>query len=316
MCSFEWWFVTYLVSVHSPNQLWYIMDNVMQDIIQKKLCLTHYGLVMSYNDIDLGQHWLWWWLVAWWHQAITWTNDDLSVRSSDIRLRAISQEMPQPSVTTISLEISYPNFHSNLPGANKLIRYAFIQEILQKISIMSPPYWAIHWGVRDDRECTSASRVILSGHMAGAIAQLQYNCAAYDVCKWLGTLWPEGHICLCAFCAAYDVCKWLGTLWPEGHICLCAFCAAYDVCKWLGTLWPEGHICLCAFCAAYDVCKWLGTLWPEGHICLCALQCLILIIVQTFKMLARYILLSVYKIPSIIICGRVFSAYPFLSQIL
>ena len=29
-------------------------------------------------NIDLGQHWLAYWLVAWQHQAITWTNVDLS----------------------------------------------------------------------------------------------------------------------------------------------------------------------------------------------------------------------------------------------
>ena len=27
-------------------------------------------LVMSYGDIELPQHWLRWWLVVWWHQAI------------------------------------------------------------------------------------------------------------------------------------------------------------------------------------------------------------------------------------------------------
>ena len=35
--------------------------------------LTHCSLVMPYGDIKLGQHWYRWWLVAWWHQAITWT---------------------------------------------------------------------------------------------------------------------------------------------------------------------------------------------------------------------------------------------------
>ena len=30
-----------------------------------------------YGDGDLGQHWLGWWLVAWGHRAITWTNVDL-----------------------------------------------------------------------------------------------------------------------------------------------------------------------------------------------------------------------------------------------
>ena len=35
-------------------------------------------------------------------------------------LRAILQEMPQPSVTEISLKITYLKFCSNLPGANEL----------------------------------------------------------------------------------------------------------------------------------------------------------------------------------------------------
>ena len=45
---------------------------------------------------------------AWWHQAITWTNVDLSsVRFSDIYLTAVSQEMRQASFTEISLKISH-----------------------------------------------------------------------------------------------------------------------------------------------------------------------------------------------------------------
>ena len=35
--------------------------------------LTHCGLLMPY-DIELGQHWFRQWIVAWWHQVITWTN--------------------------------------------------------------------------------------------------------------------------------------------------------------------------------------------------------------------------------------------------
>ena len=83
--------------------------------------LTHRGLVLPYGDINLGQHWLREWLVAWCHQAITWTNVDLSsVRSSGIHLRAILQEIPQPSVNEISLKITYLKFCSNLPGADEL----------------------------------------------------------------------------------------------------------------------------------------------------------------------------------------------------
>ena len=49
--------------------------------IAESLChrpLTHCGIVKPYNDIELGQHWFRYWLVAWWHQAITWINVDLS----------------------------------------------------------------------------------------------------------------------------------------------------------------------------------------------------------------------------------------------
>ena len=34
--------------------------------------------VMPNSDIDPGHHWLMWWLVAWGHQVVTWTNADFS----------------------------------------------------------------------------------------------------------------------------------------------------------------------------------------------------------------------------------------------
>ena len=43
-----------------------------------------------------------------------------SVRSSNIQLRAISQEIPQPSNSNKSFKFMYLKFHSNLPGANGL----------------------------------------------------------------------------------------------------------------------------------------------------------------------------------------------------
>ena len=53
-------------------------------------------------------------------------NVDLSsVRVSGIHMRANSQEIPQLTVTEISFEIIYVNFHSNLPGA----QYAFNDNI-------------------------------------------------------------------------------------------------------------------------------------------------------------------------------------------
>ena len=41
-----------------------------------QLILTHWGLVTPFGDIELGHHWLRQRLVAWRHQAITWTNID------------------------------------------------------------------------------------------------------------------------------------------------------------------------------------------------------------------------------------------------
>ena len=40
---------------------------------------------------------------------------------SDNHLMAISQEIPQASITEISLKITYLKLHSNLPGANELL---------------------------------------------------------------------------------------------------------------------------------------------------------------------------------------------------
>ena len=56
------------------------------------------------------------------HQAIIWTIVDSSlVRSIDIHLRAVSQEMPQLSITRISLKITYSKSGSNFSEANELI---------------------------------------------------------------------------------------------------------------------------------------------------------------------------------------------------
>ena len=58
---------------------------------------------------------------SWRHQAITWTNIDLSsVRSIGIHQRAISQETPQPLIIEVNVKINYLKSHSNLPGANEL----------------------------------------------------------------------------------------------------------------------------------------------------------------------------------------------------
>ena len=51
----------------------------------------------------------------------SWTNVDWSsVKSNDIHIRAVSQEMPQLSITKICLKITCLKFHSNFPRANAL----------------------------------------------------------------------------------------------------------------------------------------------------------------------------------------------------
>ena len=64
--------------------------------------------VKPYGEIYMSWHWLRQWPVAWWHQAITWTIVDWSsVKSNDIRKRAISLEILQSWITKIILEITY-----------------------------------------------------------------------------------------------------------------------------------------------------------------------------------------------------------------
>ena len=48
---------------------------------------THWGLVTPYNVGDLGQHCYRLWLVAWRHQAITWTSKVLWHSSEDVTIR-------------------------------------------------------------------------------------------------------------------------------------------------------------------------------------------------------------------------------------
>ena len=69
-------------------------------------------------------------LVPWRHQAITWTNADLSyVWSIDIHMRAVSQDKPQPLTAKISLKITHLKLTLNLPGANELTHQGLVRHI-------------------------------------------------------------------------------------------------------------------------------------------------------------------------------------------
>ena len=71
-------------------------------------------------------------------QAITWTKVDWSsLKSSDIHIRAISQKMPQPSITKICLKNTYLKFHSNFPGANELKTIDYLKNVWTIINCYS-----------------------------------------------------------------------------------------------------------------------------------------------------------------------------------
>ena len=80
---------------------------------QKCRFLIHCAIMATYNDIDLGRHWLRQWHVP---NGTTHYNP---VRPTDIHLRAIYRT-PHASFTKINLEITHQKFYFNLPGASKL----------------------------------------------------------------------------------------------------------------------------------------------------------------------------------------------------
>ena len=116
---------------------WYFFHACLNWLRVDHTCMRRFYcvLVTPYGEIHLGQHWFRQWLVAWRHQAIAWTNVDLSlVRSSDNHLRAISQEISHPSVIKISLKITCLKFHSDLPVANEINGSSFIHVIVCRLS--------------------------------------------------------------------------------------------------------------------------------------------------------------------------------------
>ena len=91
-------------------------------------------------DTDRVQYWRRWWLLAWRHQAITWTNVDLSsVRSCGIHLRALSKDLKIPNTKTRS-KITF--LRSTFPKGQWVNRWA-----------TECPWW-VFW--RNDRILTSS----------------------------------------------------------------------------------------------------------------------------------------------------------------
>ena len=99
-----------------PASLWVLKDI---DVWERRLNLTHCGLVTPYDDKVMGQHCFSYWLVAWWHQAITWTSVDLSKMFCGIHVSAISQDLLKKLFHEMSLKIVPLKSKPYLPGVKE-----------------------------------------------------------------------------------------------------------------------------------------------------------------------------------------------------
>ena len=127
---FRYWLVTWPAPSHYLNQCWNIVDSKLRknfsEILSniytfpftkmhlqmssanwRKFCiglnvLNHWGLLPHYDVTVLCQHCFSnGWLAAWWHLAITWTNDDLL----DIRLYRTCLDKISGKTKRISYEV-------------------------------------------------------------------------------------------------------------------------------------------------------------------------------------------------------------------
>ena len=84
-------------------------------LLQDRTALTRCGLVTPYGNIDQCQHWFRQWLVAWQHQAITWTNVDISKYSVSNFTRNANN-----SIHTMCSDIALLKLLPHNLGANEL----------------------------------------------------------------------------------------------------------------------------------------------------------------------------------------------------
>ena len=115
-------------STHKWPVMWemFPFDGIIMEINKQNLNyinqltdLTLCVLVTPYRDTDLGLYWLTLLLIAWRHQAITWgiSIDFASVRSSDVHLREILEEISYPTINRIGLQqLLIYNFIQISPG--------------------------------------------------------------------------------------------------------------------------------------------------------------------------------------------------------
>ena len=106
--------------------------------------LTHRPLVTPYGDRDLGQLWPRYWLVAWRHQAITWTNVDSSTLKSynGIHPRALSWEDLKINTNKGRMKFEFSKSHPDLPGTNELTLLHFEEWITLLWTCLCLEHWS------------------------------------------------------------------------------------------------------------------------------------------------------------------------------
>ena len=104
-----------------------VLHAYFNSLVAGKGNLTHYCLAMTYGVIDLGQYWFRQWLVASWHQTITWTNVDFPLTgSSSIHPRVMFTWILKISIPKLCSKFTDLKLKPHFLGNNELIRQSFI----------------------------------------------------------------------------------------------------------------------------------------------------------------------------------------------
>ena len=107
------------------------------------------------------QHWLRQWLVAWRHQAITWTNVDFSlVRLPGIHLRTISQWVPKLLILYNEFDSYDPEITATSPRGQWVNGHCHVISRHDFELTLEGQQGAWHWN-KDAPGCTARSSVVV-----------------------------------------------------------------------------------------------------------------------------------------------------------
>ena len=137
------------------------------------------------------------------------------MRSSDNHLRAISQEKPQPSITKVSLKITYLKFHSN-PPLSPLTHWGQVTHIcINKLTIIVSDN-GLSPGQRQAIIWTNAG-ILLIGSLGTNVSEILSEIQTFSFKKMhlktsFAKWWP---LCLSLNVLIGHVTRWplLGLLW-------------------------------------------------------------------------------------------------------